>query len=174
MALQAQFKTITSGGSNAYLVKGTDAEIQDFCASQGEYLRIDEESGLPLFFSKTVLPGDISDWHPLVKVQGGPRKGSYTLNSMALRFREAQVESIRSGVLQDKVATQIAQQGWTTKVANSTANAVAALQAAITVADETSETEAQVEPVEPQVEPVADPTADITDAAKGAPKAPKP
>jgi hypothetical protein len=173
MALQAQFKTITSGGSNAYLVRGTDTEIQDFCASQGEYLRIDEESGLPLFFSKTVLPGDISDWHPLVKVQGGPRKGSYTLNSMALRFREAQVESIRSGVLQDKVATQIAQQGWSARVASSTANAVAALRA-LTVADETSETEAQVEPVEPQVEPVADPTADITDAAKGAPKAPKP
>ena len=173
MALQAQFKTITSGGSNAYLVKGTDAEIQDFCASQGEYLRIDEESGLPLFFSKTVLPGDISDWHPLVKVQGGPRKGSYTLNSMALRFREAQVESIRSGVLQDKVATQIAQQGWSARVASSTANAVAALRA-LTVADETSETEAQVEPVEPQVEPVADPTTDIVDAVKGAPKAPKP
>jgi hypothetical protein len=173
MALQAQFKTITSGGSNAYLVRGTDAEIQDFCASQGEYLRIDEESGLPLFFSKTVLPGDISDWHPLVKVQGGPRKGSYTLNSMALRFREAQVESIRSGVLQDKVATQIAQQGWSARVASSTANAVAALRA-LTVADETSETEAQVEPVEPQVEPVADPTTDIVDAVKGAPKAPKP
>jgi hypothetical protein len=166
MALQAKFKTITSGGSNCYCVRGTETEIQDFCASQGEYLRIDEESGLPLFYSSTVLPGDIDDWHPLVKSTGGPRKGTYSLDTRVLRFREAQIKSIRSEVLQDKVATQIAQQNWSTKVASSTANAVAALRA-LTVADETSETEAQVEPV-------ADPTADITDAAKGAPKAPKP
>jgi len=173
MALQAKFKTITSGGSNCYYVRGTETEIQDFCASQGEYLRIDEESGLPLFYSSTVLPGDIDDWHPLVKSTGGPRKGTYSLDTRVLRFREAQIKSIRSEVLQDKVATQIAQQNWSTKVASSTANAVAALRA-LTVADETSETEAQVEPVEPQVEPVADPTTDIVDAVKGAPKAPKP
>lgn len=169
MALQAKFKTPTAGGSYAFYVRGTDTEIQDYCAAQGEYLRMDDDTGLPLFFSKTVMPGSEEDWHPLVKTH----RGSYSFNTRSLRFKEAQVESIRSGVLQDKVATQIAQQGWSARVASSTANAVAALRA-LTVTDETSETEAQVEPVEPQVEPVADPTTDIVDAVKGAPKAPKP
>lgn len=159
MALQAQYKNPTKG-SNCYRVRGTADEIQDFIASQGQYLVLDDD-GSPLFFSKTVLPGQPDDWHPLVKSTGGARKGQYSLETRTLRFQEAQVESIRSSVLQDKVATTIAQSNYSATVRAATQNVLSLIS-----------TPAEPEP-EPETEPEviqADPTADITDAAKGAPK----
>jgi len=107
--LKAQFKNTTSKGGVVYVVDGTPEELQEYMASvPQEWIKSHQsEDGRALLFSSFAMPGKRDAWHPLYKVQNGPNAGRYTLDTDDLRFKEAQLKSVKNPVLADKMADAI-------------------------------------------------------------------
>lgn len=112
MALRAQFKGTTRNGGVVYKVDGTPSELQEYKASiPSDWLdKHIADDGTMLLFTSFAMPGKRDAWHPMYKVLTGDNAGRYTIDTNDLRFKEAQLNSVKNPVLQDKMATAIVQE----------------------------------------------------------------
>lgn len=107
--LKAQFKGTTKKGGVVYVVDGTPSELQEYKSTiPAEWVNSHvTEDGKLLLFTNFAMPGKRDAWHPMYKVQTGENAGRYTINTEDLRFKEAQLNSVKNPVLQDKMANAI-------------------------------------------------------------------
>ena len=107
--LKAQFKGTTRNGGVVYKVDGTPSELQEYKSSiPAEWLdKHIADDGTMLLFAPFAMPGKRDAWHPLYKVVTGDNAGRYTIDTNELRFKEAQLNSVKNPVLQDKMASAI-------------------------------------------------------------------